>query len=92
MGSSEADRDPVVRELREQIAAVDLDLLEAMNRRLALVRRLREHKAEQGFDFVDRAQEQRVVERLAEANQGPISEDGLRELYRALLELTKREV
>jgi chorismate mutase/prephenate dehydratase len=92
MGASEADRDPVVRELRDQIAAADLELLEAVNRRLALVRRLREHKAEHGFDFVDRAQEQRVVDRLAEANHGPLSEDGLRELYRALLELTKREL
>jgi chorismate mutase/prephenate dehydratase len=91
MQPSEADNDPVVRDLREQIAAVDRDLLAVVNRRLGLVRRLREHKAAQGFDFVDRAQEQRVVDRLAEANQGPLSQDGLRELYRTLLELTKRE-
>jgi chorismate mutase/prephenate dehydratase len=92
MGSSEADRDPVVRELREQIARVDRDLLETVNRRLELVRRLREHKAAQGFAFVDRGQEQRVVDRLAQANRGPLSEEGLRELYRTLLDLTKREI
>jgi chorismate mutase/prephenate dehydratase len=91
MSSSEADRDPVVRDLREQIAGVDRDLLDAVNRRLELVRRLREHKAAHGFDFVDRAQEERVVDRLAAANRGPLSEEGLRDLYRALLELTKRE-
>jgi chorismate mutase len=92
MSSSEADRDPVVRDLREQIAGVDRDLLDAVNRRLELVRQLREHKAARGFGFVDRAQEERVVERLAEANHGPLSEEGLRELYRTLLELTKREI
>lgn len=92
MGSSEADSDPVVRELREQIAEVDRDLLDAVNRRLELVRRLKEHKAAQGFDFVDRAQERRVVDRLAEMNGGPLSDDGLRELFRVLLELTKREI
>jgi chorismate mutase / prephenate dehydratase len=92
MSSSEADRDPVVRDLREQIAGVDRDLLDAVNRRLELVRRLREHKAAHGFDFVDRAQEERVVDRLAAANRGPLSEEGLRDLYRALLELTKREI
>jgi chorismate mutase len=91
MAPSDADNDPVVRNLREQIAGVDRDLLEAVNRRAELVRRLREHKVEHGYDFVDRAQEQRVVDRLAEANRGPLSDDALRELYRVLLELTKRE-
>jgi chorismate mutase len=87
----DADSDPVVRELREQIAATDSELLGAANRRVELVRRLKEHKAAQGFDFVDRTQEERLVERLVEENQGPLSEETLRELYRTLLELTKRE-
>ena len=63
MEGSDANRDPVVRELREQIAAVDRELVEAVNRRVALVRRLKEHKTERGHDFVDRAQEERLVER-----------------------------
>jgi chorismate mutase/prephenate dehydratase len=91
MSASESDRDPVVRELRDQIAANDLELVETVNKRLELVRRLREHKASRGLDFVDRDQEERLVERLAETNQGPLSDDALRELYRMLLELTKRE-
>lgn len=92
MSSREADRDPAVRELREQIAATDVELVDAVNRRLELVRRLREHKAARGYDFVDRAQEERLVSRLAEANHGPLSAEGLRELYQALLDLTKREL
>jgi chorismate mutase/prephenate dehydratase len=91
MDAPEADRDPVVRDLREQIAAADSELLETVNRRVELVRRLKEHKATQGFDFVDRFQEERLIDRLAAANRGPLSENGLRELYRTLLELTKRE-
>ena len=85
------DSDPVVRELREQIAATDSELVETVNRRLELVRRLKEHKAAQGLDFVDPAQEARLVDRLAKENPGPLSEESLRELYRTLLELTKRE-
>jgi chorismate mutase len=92
MSSPEADSDPVVRELREQIAATDSELVGAVNKRVELVRRLKEHKSAQGLDFVDRAQEERLVDRLAEENRGPISEESLRELYRTLLELTKREV
>jgi chorismate mutase/prephenate dehydratase len=91
MSAPEADSDPFVRELREQIAATDSSLVETVNKRVELVRRLKEHKATQGYDFVDRSQEERLLERLAAGNRGPLSEDGLRELYRALLELTKRE-
>jgi chorismate mutase / prephenate dehydratase len=91
MSSPEADNDPVVRDLRDQIAATDSELVEAVNKRVELVRRLKEHKAAHGFDFVDRSQEERLIDRLAAGNRGPLSEDGLRELYRALLELTKRE-
>jgi chorismate mutase len=91
MGASEADSDPVIRDLREQIAAADLTLLEAVNRRVELVRQLKEHKAARGIEFVDRAQEERLVEHLAGANRGPLSDGGLRELYRALLDLTRRE-
>jgi chorismate mutase len=92
MSSGEADRDPVLRDLRAQIAANDLTLLEAVNRRLALVRRLKEHKDAHGIEFVDKAQEDALVERLAAANQGPLSPEAVRELYRTLLELTKREL
>ena len=44
--------DPLVGELREQITATDLAILAAFNRRLELVRRLRQHKAERGYAFV----------------------------------------
>jgi chorismate mutase/prephenate dehydratase len=91
MSAPDADRDPVVRDLRDQIAATDSDLVDTINRRVELVRRLKEHKAAQGYDFLDRSQEERLIDRLAVGNQGPLSEDGLRELYRTLLELTKRE-
>jgi chorismate mutase/prephenate dehydratase len=91
MSSSDPDKDPVLRDFREQIAATDVELIAAVNRRVELVRRLKEHKAANGLDFVDRAQEERLVDRLAEANRGPLSEDGLRALYQAVLELVKRE-
>jgi len=91
MSSSDADKDPVLRDFREQIAATDVELIAAVNRRVELVRRLKEHKAANGLAFVDRVQEERLVDRLAEANQGPLSEDGLRALYQAVLELVKRE-
>lgn len=91
MSSTDPNQDPVVQDFREQIAATDLELLATVNRRIDLVRRLKEHKAAAGLDFVDRAQEERLIDRLAQANPGPVSEDGLRALYQTLLELVKRE-
>jgi chorismate mutase/prephenate dehydratase len=91
VSSTDPNQDPVVQDFREQIAATDLELLATVNRRIDLVRRLKEHKAAAGLDFVDRAQEERLIDRLAQANPGPVSEDGLRALYQTLLELVKRE-
>ncbi len=92
MRSSDPEHDPVVRELREGITAADRALLVAVNERLRLVRELRAHKLAQGWDFVDRGREEQLVDALARENQGPLSETGLRELFAAVLALSKREV
>ena len=84
-------QDPVVVDLREQISETDRLILETVNRRLELVRRLREYKAERGYPFVDKAREGALIEELALQNTGPLSTDGVRELYAGLLDLMKRE-
>ncbi|HYY77419.1 MAG TPA: chorismate mutase [Gaiellaceae bacterium] len=89
---TEADRDPVVRQLREQISDNDLAIVNAINKRLRLVRHLREYKTSRGWEFVDQAREDWMLSYVTRANQGPLSGEGLREIYEELLELTKREV
>ena len=89
---SESGSDPIIERLREQIAAADRAVLDAVNRRLELVVELRRYKDSRGIEFVDPEQERRLIERLVQANRGPVSSDGLRELFARLLELTKREV
>jgi chorismate mutase len=84
--------DATVRQLRDEIAAVDRTLLAAVNTRLELVARLKRHKQEVGLPFVDPDRERALVAALAAENRGPLSEEGLRELYTYLLDLTKREV
>ncbi|MGH3037376.1 MAG: chorismate mutase [Gaiellaceae bacterium] len=85
------EHDPVVRELRDRITAADRALLAAVNDRVGLVRELRAHKLEQGWDFVDRRREERLVDALARENPGPLSDAGLRELFAGVLALSKRE-
>ncbi len=84
--------DPLIRRLREQIAERDRVILDALNARLRLVAELKRHKEEQGVDFVDPGQEQRVLQALEQANPGPLSRDGLRRLWSEILALTKREL
>ena len=82
----------VTQELRAQISDNDRAIVRALNRRLDLVARLKRHKDTHGIAFVDPQQEENVLRDLARSNRGPLSQDGLRELYRQVLDLTKREV
>jgi chorismate mutase / prephenate dehydratase len=84
--------DDVVNGLRDEITAIDRELVALVNRRIETVARLKRHKDEHGIAFVDPNREaQMIADRLRE-NAGPLSEDGLRAFYGELLALIKREV
>ncbi|HLA82673.1 MAG TPA: chorismate mutase [Thermoleophilia bacterium] len=83
--------DPVIKQYREQISDNDLKILEAINKRIKLVKTLKDYKESHGFSFYDPAQEDWVVTYLCRANRGPISNEGLREIYSLVLQVAKRE-
>jgi chorismate mutase len=83
--------DHVVRQMRDQIIDNDLKLLQAVNKRLELVARLRAYKEANGVEFVDQTREEWMHRYLQGANRGPVSPEGLSEIYGHLLDLTKRE-
>jgi chorismate mutase len=84
--------DPLIRQLREQISDNDRALVDAINARLKLVKRLKAYKESRGIDFLDPEREEWQFQYLLRANRGPLSPDGLRQIYGAVLDLTKREV
>ena len=86
------NQDPFVQETRAQLNELDRSIFEAVNRRIELVARLKRHKDERGYSFVDPDREQRMIDEAVAANPGPLSAAGLRRLYAELLALTKREV
>lgn len=90
MSAGEPDRR--IRQLREQISDNDRAIVEAINRRLALVAQLKRYKESRGIAFVDPDREEWMLRYLERANRGPLSPEGLREIYSELLDLTKREV
>jgi chorismate mutase len=84
--------DPLIRQLREQISDTDRSIVEAMNTRLRLVARLKVYKESRGMGFLDPEREEWMLQYLQRANRGPLSGEGLQELFVEILDLTKREV
>ena len=84
--------DPTVRRLRGEISDLDRAIVDAVNARLELVAELRRYKLENDIPFVDPERERQLLDELTSINRGPLSAEGLRELFSELLDLTKREV
>src|SRR5947208_10459811 len=79
-------------DLRERIAALDRELLDALNRRLELVAHVQEHKHATGTRLIDSKREAELLQQLAAANDGPLSERGVHSLFGAVLDVMKQEL
>ena len=88
---TEQGSDPSVQAARERISALDAELVALLNECLGVVRELHAYKRAQGYPMVDAGREARLLDALAAANPGPMSDDGLRELWASLLTLQTRE-
>lgn len=86
-----AGNDPVIKQFRDQISDNDLKIIDAVNKRLKLVKQLKAYKEQHGVDFLDPAREEWMLTFVSRANKGPLSRDALTELYRDIIEITKRE-
>ena len=79
-------------ELRTEITALDRELLTVLNRRLELVGQVRDHKDAAGERWIDAEREAELLQALAAANQGPLSERALTAIFTAVLDVMKQEV
>ncbi len=90
--SGDQTPDPVIKQFREQISDTDRAIVEAMNKRLKLVAQVKAYKESRGLGFIDPEREEWMLQYLTRANGGPLSSEGLRELFETILDLSKREV
>jgi chorismate mutase len=90
--SAEPTIDATLARLRGLLAVNDIAVLELINRRLELVDQIKRRKEQLGVAFVDPEREAWLLDHLRSANNGRLSDEGLRELLTTLLELTKREL
>lgn len=88
---SASNLDSVLLALRGEITAADRDLIAAFSRRLQAASKIRAHKADCGYDFVDLEREQQLLGEWRRVNGGVISDEALLELFETVLSLSKRE-
>jgi chorismate mutase len=92
MAGTTVNDDPLIKQLRQQISDTDRSIVDAINARLKLVVRIKSYKESRGMDFIDPEREEWMLQYLSRANRGPLSQEGLKELFEEVLDLTKREV
>lgn len=84
--------DEQLETLRSRITEIDRAIFDLVNRRLVVVRELKQVKNEHELPFVDPTRERSMIEERVTQNPGPLSADGLRSFYVSLLALVKREL
>jgi chorismate mutase len=90
--SSTVQEDPYVMKVRREISDLDSSLVALVNKRLKLVAQLKRYKEEHGIGFVDLQREEWMLQYLQRGNGGPLTAEGLCELYHYVLDLTKSEI
>src|SRR5437667_8798521 len=79
-----------IEDWRTQINALDTELLRLLNQRARIALRVGESKTAEGLSLCDHAREREVIERMCEANDGPLDDRAIVELYRAIIHESRR--
>ena len=79
-----------IEDWRKQINALDGELLRLLNQRARLALNVGESKRDAGLHLCDHTREREVIERLCEANEGPLDDRAVVELFRAIIHESRR--
>jgi chorismate mutase len=71
---------------RDQIDAIDRDLLELLNRRTRVVEELGRVKTEMQMPVYEPKREEDVFRNVVANNQGPLSEDALKRIFERIID------
>jgi chorismate mutase/prephenate dehydratase len=79
-----------VEDWRAEINALDIELLRRLNQRARLALKVGESKKDAGVHLCDHTREREVIERMCEANEGPLDDRAVVELFRAIIHESRR--
>src|SRR5215831_8188912 len=75
---------------RSRINELDSELLNLLNERARIALKVGESKKEAGVSLCDHTREREVIERMCRANEGPLDDRAIVELYRAIIHESRR--
>ena len=75
---------------RVQIDELDAELLRLLNERARIALKVGDSKKQAGASLCDHTREREVIERLSAANEGPLDDRAIVELYRAIIHESRR--
>lgn len=73
-------------ELRKEIDAVDVEIVNQLNKRAELVLKTRNVKRAEGLPMHDPDRELRVLNKVMAASDGPLDDETIRHLYRHIIQ------
>jgi prephenate dehydratase/chorismate mutase len=79
-----------IEDWRAEINALDSELLRLLNQRAGLALKVGESKTASGVNLCDHTREREVIDRMCEANEGPLDDRAIVELYRAIIHESRR--
>jgi chorismate mutase/prephenate dehydratase len=71
--------------LRQSIDKIDEKILNLINQRLSLAKQIGDFKKQGGIQITDSGREKEIFTRLQKKNNGPMSVDGLRNIFEAII-------
>jgi chorismate mutase/prephenate dehydratase len=80
-----ASKSKPLHNLRSQIDRMDRDILRMLNQRASLASRIGDVKNESGLEVYSPGREEEVIQRVLEANGGPLQEACVRAIFRELM-------
>lgn len=75
---------------RADIDGIDREIVALINKRLLIGKKIGEVKDEIGSEVLDQQRENKVLERLARINQGPVEDDVLRYIYSVIMTASRQ--
>src|SRR5215475_8847915 len=75
---------------RSRINELDRELLQKLNERARIALKVGESKKEAGVSLCDHTREREVIETMCGANEGPLDDRAIIELYRAIIHESRR--
>ena len=71
--------------LRRAIDGIDAKILDLINQRLSLAKQIGAIKKQDDLQITDTGREEEILNRLLEKNKGPMTPDGLRNIFEAII-------